>query len=232
LIAEVFEGLNGALSGTPALALSAAAVWGVLSVVLSPCHLAGIPLIVGFIGGRGIVPTRRAFLVALLFASGILVTIALIGMATAALGRILGDLGPEVNYIVAAVLTVVGLHFLGIIPLPLSSLTPGMDARRGLVAPFLLGLVFGLALGPCTFAFMAPMLGITLSVARTNMGYGVVLLAAYGIGHCSVIVAAGTFTRIVERYLRWSGKSRGPGILKKVCGVLVIFGAIYLIRSR
>ena len=229
MMTEIFTGLTNAVSGTPLIAILASVAWGVLSIVLSPCHLASIPLIVGFIGEQGTLSMRRAFLLALLFSTGILATIALIGVATAAFGRMLGDLGPHMNYIVAAIFFVIGLHFLGLIPMPFSAANARMGKRRGLLAAFILGLVFGLALGPCTFAFMAPMLGITLSVARTNMGYGILLLGAYGIGHCGVIVAAGTSTGAVERYLKWSGTSRGLGIVKKVCGLLVILGGIYLL---
>ncbi len=229
MIAEVFQSLTDAVAGAPLMAVLASIAWGVLSIILSPCHLASIPLIIGFIGEQGALTTRRAFLLALLFALGILTTIALIGVATAAFGRMLGDLGPYTNYFVAVVFFVVGLHFLGVIPLPFSGAQAKTGGRRGPVAAFILGLVFGLALGPCTFAYMAPMLGITLSVARTNMGYGILLLAAYGVGHCAVIVAAGTFTEVVEHYLKWSAKSRGLDILKKVCGVLVIAGGAYLI---
>jgi cytochrome c-type biogenesis protein len=232
LTSEAFAGLTDAVSGTPPFALLASAAWGVLSVVLSPCHLASIPLIVGFIGEQGRMATKRAFMLALVFSSGILATIGLIGVATAALGRMLGDLGPHVNYIVAIIFFIIGLHFLGIIPLPFSTADTRMRKRRGILAGFVLGLVFGLALGPCTFAFMAPMLGITLSVARTNTAYGILLLTAYGIGHCGVIVAAGTSTEAVQRYLRWSGRSRGLEIIKKVCGLLVMLGGAYLIWSR
>lgn len=226
---EIFTILTNAVSGTPLIAVLASLAWGILSVVLSPCHLASIPLVVAFIGEQGTPSTRRAFLLALLFSTGILATIALIGAATAAFGRMLGDLGPRMNYIVAAIFFVIGLHFLGVIPMPFSAANARMGKRRGLLAAFILGLVFGLALGPCTFAFMAPMLGITLSVARTNMGYGILLLGAYGVGHCAVITAAGTSTGAVERYLRWSGTSRGLDIVKKVCGALVILGGIYLL---
>jgi cytochrome c-type biogenesis protein len=229
VITEIFEGLTQAVSGTPLIAVLASVAWGVLSVVLSPCHLASIPLIIGYIGGQGPMATRRAFLLALLFSLGILVTIALIGVGTAAFGRMLGDLGPYMNYIVAAIFFVIGLHLLGVIPMPFSAANAKMGKRRGLVAAFLLGLVFGLALGPCTFAYMAPMLGITLSVARTDMAYGILLLGAYGVGHCAVIVAAGTFTEVVEHYLKWSSTSRGLDPVKKVCGILVIVGGIYLL---
>jgi cytochrome c-type biogenesis protein len=203
-----------------------------LSIVLSPCHLASIPLIIAFIGEQGVMTTRRAFQLALLFSLGILATIAAIGVGTAAFGRMLGDLGAHVNYIVAAIFFVIGLHFLGVIPMPLSAAGARMGKRRGLLAALMLGLVFGLALGPCTFAYMAPMLGITLSVGRTNMGYAIMLLGAYGVGHCAVIVAAGTFTEVVERYLKWSADSRGLTMVKKVCGILVIIGGIYLIRVQ
>jgi cytochrome c-type biogenesis protein len=229
LISAVFERLTEAVSGTPLVAILASVAWGILSIILSPCHLASIPLIVGFIGEQGVTTTRRAFATALAFSLGILITIGAIGVATGLAGRMLGDLGRGVNYFVAAIFFVIGLHFLGIIPMPFTARAGKIGERRGFLAAFLLGLVFGLALGPCTFAFMAPMLGITLSVARTNMAYGIVLLAAYGVGHCSVIVAAGTFTEVVERYLRWTGKSRGLDILKKVCGVLVILGGVYLL---
>ncbi|MFH1221294.1 MAG: cytochrome c biogenesis protein CcdA [Candidatus Eisenbacteria bacterium] len=229
MINAVFEHLTEAVSGTPIVAILASVAWGILSIILSPCHLASIPLIIGFIGEQGVVTTRRAFLTALAFALGILVTIGAIGVATGLAGRMLGDLGPRINYFVAIIFFVIGLHFVGVIPMPFSARTGNLGGRRGLLAAFLLGLVFGLALGPCTFAYMAPMLGITLSVARTNMAYGIGLLGAYGIGHCSVIVAAGTFSEVVERYLKWSGKSRGLGLLKKICGILVILGGVYLL---
>ncbi|MFC1800064.1 cytochrome c biogenesis CcdA family protein [Candidatus Eisenbacteria bacterium] len=229
MITEIFEGLAGAVSGTPIIAILASLAWGALSIILSPCHLASIPLIIGFIGEQGVITTRRAFSLALLFSLGILATIGLIGVATAAFGRMLGDLGPHMNYIVAVIFFVIGLHFLGVIPMPFSAANAKVGKRRGALAAFGLGLVFGLALGPCTFAYMAPMLGITLSVARTNMGYGILLLMAYGVGHCSIIVAAGTFTEVVEHYLKWSGRSRGLDLVKKVCGILVIIGGVYLI---
>jgi cytochrome c-type biogenesis protein len=103
--------------------------------------------------------------------------------------------------------------------------------RKGLLAAFLLGLVFGVALGPCTFAYMAPMLGVTFKLASARMAYGVLLLAAYGVGHCSVIVLAGTCTGLVQKYLDWNEKSRGAVLLKKVCGVLVLAGGLWLIYT-
>ncbi|OHB54823.1 MAG: cytochrome C biogenesis protein [Planctomycetes bacterium GWF2_50_10] len=226
---ELFTTLTKAVESTPLIAVSAAFIWGILSIILSPCHLASIPLIVGFIDQQGRISTRRAFYISTLFAVGILVTIAGIGVITAMAGRMMGDVGRYGNYFVALIFFVVGLHLIGVIPMPWSG--PGQVGmkRKGMLAALILGLVFGIALGPCTFAYMAPMLGVTFKLSNTNLLYGVLLLAVYGIGHCSVIVFAGTSTEMVQRYLNWNEKSRGADILKKVCGVLILLGGIYLI---
>jgi len=93
---------------------------GILSIVLSPCHLASIPLIVGFVDNQGRISAKRAFAISLLFALGILVTIGLIGAITAAAGRMMGDVGRYGNYFVAAIFFLVGLHLLDVIPMPWS----------------------------------------------------------------------------------------------------------------
>lgn len=121
MIGSLFTWLSQALGSSAPLALAAAFLWGVLSIVLSPCHLASIPLIVGFIDEQGRISTKRAFLLAALFASGILVTIALIGALTGLAGRMLGDIGPYGSYGVAVVFVIVGLHLLDVIALPFFS---------------------------------------------------------------------------------------------------------------
>ncbi len=231
MLEQLFAILSRAVEGSAGLALSAAFIWGVLSILLSPCHLASIPLIVGFIDQQGQITTRRAFTISLLFSVGILITIAVIGAITAAAGRMMGDIGRYGNYFVAVIFFVVGLYLLDVIRLPMpSAAQPGIK-RKGMLAAFILGLVFGIALGPCTFAYMAPMLSVTFKLAATNLSYGILLLLLYGVGHCSVIVLAGTFTEVVQHYLNWNEKSKGAVILKKVCGVLVLLGGLYLIYT-
>ena len=228
---QLFTNLSHAVEGAPLLALTASVVWGILSIVLSPCHLASIPLIVGFISEQGQVTTKRAFLTSTLFAVGILITIAAIGAITAAAGRMLGDVGRYGNYFVALIFFVVGLHLVGVIPLPFSGGGSVGMKRKGYLAAFILGLVFGIALGPCTFAYMAPMLGVTFKLAKTAPLYGALLLLAYGLGHCSVIVAAGTSTELVQRFLDWNEQSKGLTVVKAICGILVLLGGVWLIYS-
>ena len=229
MVQGIFEWLTRALQQTPFLALLASFIWGILSIILSPCHLASIPLIIGFIGGQGIVTKKHAFKLAAMFSVGILITIALIGVITGLMGRILGDVGKTGNYIVAIIFFIIGLHLLEVINIPfLGMSTQPKIKKKGVLAAFVIGLLFGLALGPCTFAYMAPILGITFNIASHKPILAVFLILSYAIGHCSVIVIAGTFTSVVQKILKWNEHSRGAVFLKKACGVLVIIAGVYL----
>ncbi len=227
---ELFTQLTNAIESSVILAVGAAFMWGILSVLLSPCHLTSIPLIVGFIDRQGQMSTRRACLISTLFSVGILVTIGIIGAITHAAGRMMGDLGSWSYYVVAVIFFMVGLHLLDVIPMPWSAPTQIGIKRKGPLAAFILGLVFGIALGPCTFAYMGPILGLTLNAAAANKSYGILLLGVYGVGHCSVIILAGTCTGLVQKYLNWNEKSGGAVILKRICGLLVLAGGVYLIH--
>ena len=227
----LFEALTRAVESTPAIALSAALMWGILSILLSPCHLASIPLIVGFIDDQGKTSTGRAFAISLLFSAGILVTIAAIGAITAAAGRMMGDLGAYANYVVALIFFYVGLGLLSVVPLSWKKPEHAGEKKKGLLAAFMLGLIFGIALGPCSFAYMAPMLGITFKLGAEQPVYAGSLLLMYGIGHCGVIAVAGVSAGWIQKYRDWNAESRGAFRLKKVCGILVILGGLYLIYT-
>ncbi len=226
---ELFTVLTNAIGGTPIIAIGAAILWGILSIVLSPCHLSSIPLIIGFINGEEKVTTKRAFYISLLFSFGILITIIIIGIITSLMGRLMGDIGKWGNYLIGVILILIGIYLLDLLPLFLNA--PILTyKKKGLLAALVLGLVFGIALGPCTFAYMAPILGIAFKIASTNFIYASILLLCYGIGHCAVIVIAGTSIELVQKYLNWNTSSKTVIIIKRICGVLVILGGIYLFR--
>jgi cytochrome c-type biogenesis protein len=229
MLDSLLTSLTHAVEAGSLIGLGAAFAWGIFSILLSPCHLASIPLIVGFIDRQGQMSTRRAFLISTAFSMGILITIALIGVVTASAGRIMGDVGAWTNYAVAAIFLLVGLHLLDVLPAPWSGPGQVNMQRRGVLAAFILGLVFGIALGPCTFAFMAPVLGVVFKLAAARWFFAALLLLVYGVGHCSVIVLAGTCTEWVQRYLNWNENSRGTVIIRRLCGVLVILGGLYLL---
>ncbi len=209
------------------VALAAAFVWGVLSVALSPCHLSSVPLVVAYMSGGEEFPTgRRAVWLSSAFAAGILASIALVGAATAAAGRMLGDVGRVGNWLVPLVFFAVGLNLLGVLPLPAFASAPASTGRRGAAGALLLGLVFGVALGPCTFAFMAPLLGIAFHASGTGgAAYGVLLVVLYGLGHAAAIALAGSSIQSVNRWLGWRNGARAVAVVKAVAGIAVCWAA-------
>lgn len=228
---ELLTRFAEAFAATGAVALAAAFAWGVLSVALSPCHLSSVPLVVAYMSGGEELPTgRRALWLSSAFAAGILASIAAVGAATAAAGRMLGDVGPVGSWLVAVVFFVVGLNLLGVLPLPALASTPASPGRRGATGALLLGLVFGVALGPCTFAFMAPLLGIAFHASGTGgAARGVLLVALYGLGHAAAIALAGSSIQSVNRWLGWRKGARAVAAVKAAAGVAVILGGTYFI---
>jgi cytochrome c-type biogenesis protein len=229
---ELLSAFGNAFGATSALALMAAFAWGVLSVALSPCHLSSVPLVVAYMGGGTELPAgRRALAISSAFAAGILASIAVVGAITAAAGRMMGDVGRAGTWTLAAVFVVFGLNLLGVLPLPSFGAKPAAMRRRGALGAFVLGVVFGAALGPCTFAFMAPLLGLVLHAGEAGAASGVLLVALFGVGHAATIAFAGASFQSVQRWLGWKAGARAVGVLRAGAGVAVLCGGAYFVYT-
>lgn len=227
----LFTTLSESVKGSALIAISAAVLWGILSVLLSPCHLAGIPLIIGYIAKDYQENFKRAFSISFLFGCGVLITIGLIGCITAAAGSLMGSLGKYGNYIFAIVFFILGLYLMEVIELPWSGLQVNASNKRSLMGAFFLGILFGSALGPCTFAYMAPILGVVFTVSTTNILFAITLLFSFAVGHCGVLVLAGVSMPVVQKYVNWSNDSKLVRFIKIACGVCVILGGVWLIYT-
>lgn len=231
MLGEVMQALTRALYASFPVALGASFVWGLMSMLLSPCHLVSVPLVMGYLGGNSKETTRRRqFNLALLFALGMTVSIAVIGLVTSLLGRIAGDIGTTGNIIMAVVLVYVGISISGLVQLPL----PGAGGSRrltgkGMMGALLMGLILGAALGPCTFAFMAPVLALMFQLGAERLPQAVLLGGLFAVGHGIVVVFAGSFSDRVQKLLDWSGSSRTAKTFRLICGILVVLGGLYLL---
>lgn len=231
MLDALFTKLALAMTDTFAVALAASFAWGVLSVLLSPCHLASIPLVIGYIVKHNPATAGRSLGLSTTFAVGILITIGLLGAMTAAAGRLMGDVGLWGNLIVAVVFIVVGLYLMDVIRLSWNSIAVRPVKGNPWLGALVLGLVFGVGLGPCTFAFLAPVLGLAFSLASTSMASAVLLITAFGLGHCSVLAGAGSLAHLVQKYLNWTDQSMAATWLKRGAGFLVVLGGVYFIST-
>jgi len=228
VIEQILTSLSAWLGQSLGWAMLAAFAWGVVSIVFSPCHLASVPLIVGFISTQE-ATTARAFRLSLVFSLGVLVSIALIGVITASLGRLIGDLGQVGNVAVAVVFFIFGLYLMDLLPLRWRNLLPATTRLRGLPAALGLGVVFGIGLGPCSFAFLAPLLMVVFGQAQTDYTLAVALLGAFAVGHCGVIVLAGTMASKAQAMVSWGSNSRVATWVRRACGAMVVLAGVYLL---
>ena len=180
---QIFLTINSWMTGGILLAALGCFLWGMVSVLFSPCHLASIPLIIGYVGGQDqLVEGRKAALYAVLFTSGLFLTIAAVGVICALLGRMLGDVGPYWTIAVGLIILWVALGMLGVAK---CSLSGGLMSRlklKGLAGAFVLGLGYGVLSGSCTFGFIAPILAVI--TVQEKIATGVVLIVLFGLGHC------------------------------------------------
>lgn len=205
-------------------------LWGMVSVLFSPCHLASIPLIVSYVAGQNqIIAGRKAALYAVLFTIGLFITIATIGFTCALLGRMLGDVGPYMSIVVGIILIWVSLDTLGIAHCSMSNGLLAKIKVRGMAGAFVLGLAYGILSGSCTFGFIAPILAII--TIQQKILTGVVFIILFGLGHCIPIAVAGSSTALVKRLLDNSAWQRGSTFFRKLAGVCIGALGIYFMSQ-
>lgn len=227
---QFFITINSWIGGGLLLGAVGCFLWGVVSVLFSPCHLASIPLIVAYVAGQNqVVAGRKATLYALLFSFGLFLTIAVIGVICSLLGRMLGDIGPYWTIAVGLLLLWVALDMLGVAA---CSLSGGLMARltvKGLWGALLLGLAYGVLSGSCTFGFIAPILAII--AVQEQLLSGVVFIVLFAIGHCLPIVIAGSSAAMVKRLLASGSWQRGGLVFRRLAGVMIGLLGLYFIAQ-
>lgn len=216
------------MAGGTAIAALGCFLWGMISVLFSPCHLASIPLIVAYVGGQQrILKPKEASYYSVAFTAGLFVTIALVGTVCALLGRMLGDVGNYWQILVGLVLVWVALGMFGVEQCSMSGSLLYRLNLKGLSGAFLLGLAYGVLSGSCTFGFIAPILAII--TVQQKVATGILFILLFAIGHCLPIVVAGSSTAAVKGILensRWQGAGN---LFRKGAAILIAVLAVYFI---
>lgn len=228
MLDTVFLTVNQWMTGGTAFAALGCFLWGSISVLFSPCHLASIPLIVGYVGGQEkMINPRQAGLYSVLFTSGLFLTIAFIGFICALLGRMLGDVGSYWQILIGIILIWVALGMLGVEKCSMSGSLLYKLNLKGTFGAFLLGLAYGVLSGSCTFGFIAPILAII--TVQEKIATGVLYIILFALGHCLPIVIAGSSTAAVKKLLEnsaWNGLGMW---FRKIAGSTIAVLGVYFI---
>jgi len=227
---QILIAVNQWMSAGSAIALGGAFLWGMVSVLFSPCHLASIPLIVAYVGGQETaVHPRRAAWYAGAFSLGLFITIAVVGIVCTLLGRMLGDVGAWWQVLVGIVLIWVALGMLGVQACSMSGTLLYRLKLRGIHGALGLGLAYGILSGSCTFGFIAPILAIV--TIQQKVLFGSLLMVLFALGHCIPIVVAGSSTAMVRKITE-SGAWQGAGLwFRRGAGMVIGLLGIYFIAN-
>jgi len=219
------ETLGQVMQTRPILAYGASYLGGVVATA-SPCILASIPLVIGFVGGYAGGNKKQAFFYSLTFVLGLAVVMSILGAMAALMGTMFGQVGTYWYFVVAVILMVMGLQLSGLINLKLGGNSQRfLPQRTGLIGALILGALFGLVLSPCA----SPVLAVILTVAavKGEVAYGSSLLFAYALGQGTLVILAGTFTGVIESFLQSKGAQFGT-IMQKVAGYLIFLVGAYI----
>lgn len=220
------ETLGQVLQTRPVLAYGASYLGGVIATA-SPCILASIPLVIGYVGGYAGGNKKQAFFYSFTFVVGLAAVMSILGAMAALMGTMFGDIGTYWYFVVSAILIVMGLQLAGVINLKLGGgAQKFLPHRTGLIGALILGGLFGLVLSPCASPVLAVIL--TLAAVKGEVAYGSTLLFAYALGQGTLILVAGTFTGLINNFLQSRG-AKASAMLQQVAGVLIFFAGCYIL---
>lgn len=214
-----------------------AALAGLLSF-FTPCVLPMVPFYLCYMAGLSMAELRtdtkmstgvqrRLIVSAIFFALGVTTIFVLLGMGATAIGQTFGAWRDTLRYVAAGVLLLFGLHFLGVVRVPLlyrEAKIESTAAPTTIVGAYVMGLAFGFGWTPC----VGPALAAILMVA-SGMGdiwRGGLLLLVYGLAMTTPFIIAALFAR---PFLGWLQRNRRYlAHVERVMGLMLIVFAVLI----
>jgi cytochrome c biogenesis protein CcdA len=223
----IFGDVSALIQSNPWLAV-VAVFFGGVATALNPCVLAMIPLMMGMVAGsEGSPGLKKNFVFSLFFVLGLSVTFTALGLISALMGRMFGDVGGFWKYIVAAICLVMGLQLLGLFKLELRLPQMFSVRKKGKLGAFLLGLLFGIVSTPCAVPILAVLLAFVAQ--KGDIVYGGVLLFTYALGHSALVLIAGTSMGAAKKMIESRGWRRANVVLQKIAGAVIILVGVYFV---
>jgi len=225
---SLLDNIEHIIASYPIIAFGAVFLAGIISSA-SPCVLATIPLVVGYVGGYADGDRRKAFLYSVAFILGLSLTFTAFGAAAGMLGTMFGMIGGWWYAALGVVAVAMGLQMLGLYQLRLPFHVEVKPKRKGIFGAFLLGLFFGVVSSPCATPVLVAIL--TLVASTGEVAYGTALLFVYAVGHCMLMLLAGTFTGFVEAFVKAKGVRNFSEWSKRIGGAIISCVGLYLLHQ-
>jgi cytochrome c-type biogenesis protein len=215
---------------------------GGLIVFFSPCILPIVPFYLSYMAGTGMAVLgddgalpdgmrRKAVLSSVMFSAGIITVFVLLGAAAFSVSQAFRVYQDEFRYAAAAIILLIGLHFLGVIRIGFLNrqfqVSAGDTNNMSVLGSYIVGLAFAAGWTPCVGGVLTAVI-MTASFEDTALR-GVGLLFIFGIGLTLPFVVAAFF---IKPFLRFAARFRRHlGMVEKLMGGLMIIFAILLLTN-
>ena len=215
---------------------------GGLIVFFSPCILPIVPFYLSYMAGTGMAVLgddgalpdgmrRKAVLSSVMFSAGIITVFVLLGAAAFSVSQAFRVHQDEFRYAAAAIILLIGLHFLGVIRIGFLNrqfqVSAGDTNNMSVLGSYIVGLAFAAGWTPCVGGVLTAVI-MTASFEDTALR-GVGLLFIFGIGLTLPFVVAAFF---IKPFLRFAARFRRHlGMVEKLMGGLMIIFAILLLTN-
>lgn len=211
---------------------------------LSPCVLSLVPAYIGYLSGRAaggeVSNSQRltTFLHGVFFVLGFSAVFILFNIIGFGIGRVFFDVQIWLSRIGGFVITIFGLHMIGVFRIPLLEYDVRVqqmpDRKMGFFASALMGVFFVAGWSPC----VGPVLGTIMTLAATGnsllnaVGLGIAYSIGMGIPFLLAALGITWVTTILRKYgqvMRWTEIIMG-GLLV-IVGLLMMFGQANLLAT-
>lgn len=214
-------------SGHFSLIMLVVSFLGGLLASISPCSLAMLPIIVGYVGGYSNERPAKIFLQMLFFVFGSSLVFATIGVICALTGKVFISFAPTYFVLIlSSLLMVMGLNILGVldfnIPVVIKQIPQG-SGQSLVLYPILIGAIFALAGTPCSTPILAGIM--TFASLSSNIMFAVLMLFMFSLGQGLILIIAGVFTSSLKGFKNFATISE---VLLKFSGVLLVGSSLYI----
>lgn len=224
---NLYDIFTTALSaGNAKIILLLASFLGGVIASISPCSLAMLPVVIGYIGGYANQPLSKTVVQLFSFIIGTAIVFSAIGIICALTGKVFVSIaGNYFMLVIAAILLIMGLNLVGLLDLQIPTLINKIPQSKGnsiFLYPMLLGATFAIAGTPCSTPILAGIMSI--ASVSSNIIIAISMLFLFSIGQGIILVIAGIFTSLIKQFGNVIELSE---ILMKVSGVILILASLF-----
>ncbi len=200
---------------------------GILASI-SPCSLAMLPVVIGYIGGYGDNDNKKIIWQLMSFVLGSAIVFSVIGVICALTGQVFQSFaGDYFILIIASLLLALGLNLVGVLDINFPTLInkiPQNSNNSKFLYPMLLGVIFAIAGTPCSTPILAGIMGF--AAITNSIILSIIMLFAFALGQGLILVLAGLFTNLIKKY--GGNIVSASEIMIKLSGGLLIFASLYM----